>query len=527
MLDTLIKNVFIVDGTGAPVRVGNVGVKDGKITFETSENAERIIEGEGLYLSPGFIDAHSHGDLEAGKEYAQVSKTSQGVTTEICGHCGMTRGPVGLGREKLLIDWVEMENKDSAPWLYTFSEVMEYLEKQCKTANMATFVGHNTLRIAVMGFENRKPRPDEMERMKNILAEAMEMGALGLSTGLAYTPAIYSDIEELIELSKVVAEYHGSLTVHMRNESFDSVQSVKDCIAVAKAAKIPLFISHHKILGKNNWGLQKETLRLIEEAVQEGVEITCDQYPYTCNMTELNVCIPPRYFINGTASLAEMLKDPEIRNQMREEMENPDCGYDNYYLNAGGWDGILICLLPKTPDAAGITLGEYARRSGEDPFDLYFRLMIENQCIGMGVFSSMCEEDVLEIAKSPQMIVGSDGIVKSLTGMTHPRAFATFPQAICLYNKEKKILTLPEIIHRMTGKTAERHRLSGKGKIAEGYDADLVLFNYEKLEAKADYKVPYALTEGIDKVFVGGKIVWENQKLTGEYPGKLIRREKR
>lgn len=527
MLDILIKNVFIVDGTGAPIYKGDVGVKKGRITFEIDEETKEIIDGDGLYLSPGFIDAHSHGDLEVGKEYAQISKTSQGVTTEICGHCGMTLGPVSVGREKLLIDWVEMEDKDNAPWLYSFSEVINYLENQKKTANMAVLVGHNTLRIAAMGFENRKPNLGEMEQMKKLLSEAMKAGALGISTGLAYTPAIYSDIEELIELCKVVAQYHGVLTVHMRNESFDSIQSVKDCITIAKEAKVPLFISHHKILGRSNWGLQKETLRLIDEAVKEGVKITCDQYPYTCNMTELNVCIPPRYFTDGTAILAEKLKDEEIRKKMREEMENPNCEYDNYYLNAGGWDGILICQLPKTPDAAGLTIGEYARRKGKEPFDMFFRLMIENGCLGTGVFSSMCEDDVLEIAQSPQMIVGSDGIVKSLTGMTHPRAFATFPQAICLFSKEKNILTLSEIIHRMTGKTAERYGLSGKGKILEGYDADLVLFDYEGLEAKADYKVPYAITEGIDKVFVKGKLVWKNKKLTGEYPGELIRKKER
>lgn len=526
MLDKLIKGAVVVDGTGTPAYTGDVGILNGKITLKTAgETAGDVIEAEGLFLSPGFIDGHSHGDLDAGKDFAQICKVSQGVTTEICGNCGITMGPVGKGNEKLLIDWIQTEDKENIPWLYTFGDLMDYLEKQPKTTNMSVFVGHNTLRIAAMGFVNRKVAPDEMEAMKYMLRNAMEAGAMGISTGLAYTPAIYSDLEELIELCKVVAEYGGSFTSHMRNESFDVVQSVKDCITIGREAGIPVFISHHKVLGKKNWGSQKETLKLIAEAADEGIKITCDLYPYICNMTELNVCIPPRYFEGGTGELTKLLENLEIREKMISEMCDPNCDYDNYYLNAGGWAGIMICQSTNTPEAVGYTVKEYAEKLGQDPFQAYFDLMEANNCAGTAVFSSMCEHDMLEIAQAPNTIFGSDGVVSSLKGMTHPRAFATFPQAICLLHREKQLMTLEEVIYRMTGKTAERHRLYNKGKILEGFDADLVLFDYEKLEAKADYKIPYALTDGIHQVFVNGQVVWQDKRLMGVYPGTLILRD--
>lgn len=227
MLDKLIKGAVIVDGTGDLTYMGDVGIQNGKITFETEgETANEVIDAEGLYLSPGFIDAHSHGDLDAGKDFAQICKVSQGVTTEVCGHCGITMGPVGEGYEQLLVDWIQIEDKPNIPWFYNFGDVMNYLDKQPKAANMSVFIGHNTLRIAAMGFANRRANQEEMAAMKIMIRNAMEAGAMGISTGLAYTPAIYSELDELIELCKVVAEYGGSFTAHMRNESFDVVQSV-------------------------------------------------------------------------------------------------------------------------------------------------------------------------------------------------------------------------------------------------------------------------------------------------------------
>lgn len=523
MLDKLIKNANIVDGTGAPIYRGDVGIVRDKITLRTEgQEAEELIDASGLYLCPGFIDSHSHGDMDTGKDFKQICKTSQGVTTEICGNCGITMGPVGKGFEALLVNWISMKDKENIPWLYSFGELVQYLERQRKTTNMALFVGHNTLRIAVMGFSSRKPDGMEMEMMKALLREAMESGAMGLSTGLAYTPSSYSDTEELIELCRVVREYNGAFAAHMRNESADVVRSVEECIRIGREAEVPVFISHHKILGRKNWGLQKTTLRLIRQAREEGIAVTCDQYPYTCNMSDLNVCMPPHYFEKGTLELARQLKKPEIRRAVKEEMTDSGCGYDNYYLNAGGWAGVVICQVDSAPEAAGMTVEEYAARLGKDPFEMYFDLMAENRCAGTAVYKSMCEEDMVEIGTAPETIFGSDEVVSSLTGMTHPRSFGAFPQAICFFHKERHLMSLEEVIRRMTGKTAARHHLVGKGVIAEGMDADMVLFDYDRLEAKATYVRPYALTEGIERVYVNGQLVWKDRSLTGTSPGRIL-----
>jgi len=410
-----------------------------------------------------------------------------------------------------------MKNWDS------FGRFLQYADRQAKTVNEKMYVGHSTLRLAVMGMANRAVTAKELDAMKGLLRDAMEAGAAGLSTGLIYTPGCYAPPEEIIELAKVIAPFNGIYASHMRNESASVVAAVKETIDVGRRAGVLVDISHHKILGRPNWGLQKETLRLIHKANDEGIPAFCDQYPYTCNMTTLNACIPPWHFDRGFDALTEQLTSPRFRAKVRAEMENIATPYDNYYINAGGWDGVFVSFASATPEAENKFISQYAKETGRDPWDAYFDLLCANHCIVGGIFSSMCEADVCEIIQDPFCIVGSDGVTRSWKEKGHPRACGTFPHVITHFVREKGILTLEQAVRKMTGQTAEYLRIKNKGFIRQGYDADLLIFDENRLRDTATYTHSNSLTEGIDYVYVNGRLVYHNKTFTGCCPGRVLR----
>lgn len=514
MLDLLIKNGTVIDGTGSPAFVGNVAVKDGRISITNEDlDAGRVINASGKCVVPGFIDSHSHGDGVLGTESGRLFKTPQGVTTEICGNCGGTRLAVYNNGDPVV------EKADHG----TFSRMLDYAEMKKKTANIRFYMGHGTLRRAVMGIEDRKPTPAEMDRMKALLEDYMQCGCAGVTSGLGYVPGCFAYTEELIELAKISAKYGGFYASHMRNESYGVVSAVEETVKIAECSGARTFISHHKVLGRSNWGLHRKTLELIENANARGIEVTCDQYPYTRNMTTANSIIPPKYLKLGGKVLADRLKDADLRKEVKAGIEDTSSKNGSFYLDAGGWDGILITSSPNEPLAVGKNVTEYAELCGKDPWDAYFDLMITNGMAGMAVFDTMREEDLFDIIRSPYCVVGSDGCNSTWQGMGHPRGSSAFTHAITFYVKENKILTLEEMIRKMTGFSAERLALKGKGFIKDGYDADIVIFDYDKLNDTADYVHPNRLTEGIEQVIVNGIVVYENMQLTGEYSGKVIR----
>lgn len=525
MLDILIINGTMIDGSGAPAQKGCIGIKDGKLVHAAgTEEAERVIDASGCIVCPGFIDAHSHGDRLLGTEDGRLFKTPQGITTEQCGNCGASQAPVALERaeelQKALSRNTPLETVKS--WS-DYNAYLQHAENCQKSANVRFYVGHRILRQGVMGMDNRQPTKKELDRMCSMLREAMEAGAAGLSTGLIYVPACYAQTDEIVELAKVIAPFGGIYASHMRSESEGLVDAVRETIDVGRQAGTRVCISHHKVLGRPNWGMQKETLQLIQQANDEGVHVTCDQYPYTRNMTSLYSCMPNWHFSRGMGHVADMLKDEAFRKTVRAEMEDPATPYDNYYLNAGGWGGVYITSMPKTKDAAGMFVSEYAQKIGKDPWEAYFDLMVENNCGGAGVYCSMCDDDVCDIIRSPYCVVGTDGINAAWSVPGHPRGSSTFPHAINYFVKEKKILTLEKMIHKMTGLTAERLRFAGKGLLKEGYDADVVIFDFDRLHDLATYDDPNRLTEGMEYVIVNGQCVYENMALTGKYSGRLLR----
>ncbi len=525
MLDILIINATVIDGSGALAKVGAVGILSGKLVDATGcEPAAQVIDAEGRIVCPGFIDAHSHGDFLLGTEDARLFKTPQGITTELCGQCGASRAPVTLERAEEMRQFLRyIQSAEEVHKWTTYERYLEYAQNLQKTANVRFYVGHRTLRMAVMGLANRPATAKELDNMRSMLREAMEAGAAGLSTGLIYVPSCYADEEEVLELAKVLAPFNGFYASHMRNESYDVVKSVEETIEIGRRAGVSVCVSHHKMQGKDNWGKHTKTLELIHKANDEGIPATCDQYPYTCSMTTLQACVPPWHWAQGLEAMTEKLKSAVFRAQLRREMDSPDTCYDNFFRGAGGWDGIYISDMPCTENAAGKFVSQYAAEQGKDPWDAYFDLMVENGCQGSGVYHTMCDEDVCAIIQDPYCVVGSDGITRSWQDKGHPRASACFPHAINYFVKEKKILSLEQMIHKMTGLTAQRLGVPNKGLIKPGYDADVLIFDFDRLRDLSTYSDPNRLTEGMDYVIVNGRIVYTQQKFTGVFAGEVLR----
>ena len=524
MYDLYIQNVSVIDGTGAPTFSANVAVQNGLIHLNPTDlgvSAE-YIDGKGLTLCPGFIDAHSHEDRTMGTPSGQLCKISQGITTELTGQCGSTCFPVPEDPERRELFYQSggapnpINGQLPAPF-FTMADYLSYMARQPLSTNQKVLTGHKALRIAAMGFDNRTPSPAELEHMKSMLREAMECGSAGLSSGLIYSPSCYAEEEELVALCRVVAEFDGIYATHMRNEASQVERSVRESIAVAERSGCRLNISHHKICGKENWGRSEQTLRLIHEANDRGVPVTVDVYPYTASSTSLNVCLPAHFFSNGPEKMQLLLREPSVRSAIKQEMEQIDGRYRHC-----GFDKILVTLAPNTPDACSKTVSEYAVLVGKDPFDAYFDLICENGYAAQAIYFSMCEEDLQRIVLDPYAVIGTDGVARSLTAPTHPRSFGSFPRAIRYFVREKKLLTLEAMIHKMTQLPAQRLLVPNKGVIANGYDADLVLFDAAHITDRATYLNGTALCDGIDRVIVGGKTVYQDKKLTGVFPGKFI-----
>lgn len=529
MYDILIRNALVVDGSGAPGYVGDVAVKSGKlVTNPTSGEAKQVIDATGLVLSPGFIDAHCHEDETLGNRASVLSKISQGITTVSAGQCGESVYPISTDPKKadllkqFLAEYMHAPDcgyKDRLSSFTGLAAFLNYAETRNTAYNYVMYTGHIPLRIAAMGYDNRTATDEEIEVMKTMLREAMEHGSRGLSVGLIYSPSCYCDKHELIELCKVVAAYHGFLGVHLRNEAGDFENSVQEAIDICKAAGCGLNLSHHKVCGSENWGKTKITLQMIKDAKAEGMEIYTDVYPYLATGNYLNICLPKEFFSNGPERMAELLRDPAVRAEMKEKiLNNPE----GRYRNCGGFENIKICGAPFTPEAVGMTVSEYARSVGKDEFEAYFDLCCANGNVAQAAYFAMCEDDLDRCLLDENAVICTDSYDISEDNAVHPRCFGSFPLCLGEYVRERKLMPLEAMVNKMTGLAARFLHLHTKGRIADGYDADLVLFNPDTVAAKADFQNPRLLSEGIEMVFVAGELVYENKMLTGKFPGKFI-----
>ena len=522
MVDLIIRNALIYDGSGDAAFRGDVAVKDGKILSvgkAIDETAKVIVEADGLSLAPGFIDVHSHADYAFADDPHRLHVLRMGVTTEIAGNCGKTLSPA---LPEMAPEVQEFMNPDAELYPSLKDELAVY-EKWEIGPNQRYFAGHGPLRASVIGLRSDAATEDELNRMKRILQEEMRAGAAGYSTGLSYVPGIYSNTHELTELAKAIAPYGGIYTTHSRSESMGLFDSVNECIHIAREAKIPVNISHFKCVGKPFWERCEKALAMIDAAIAEGLDISLDAYPYTAASTTTLTAIPPKYLDRGAVAFAKSLEDPKIVEAIRREIyEINDPSWDNsmYYV---GLDNFLIVRADETPWAIGKTYAQVAQELGMEPFYAVVHLLKLNHGNVRECRFSMCEENVETILKHPCCMVGSDGTIRKFDKINHPRGIGTFPRYLGRYIRQRQILSREEGVHRITGMPAVRYGLKGKGFIKEGYDADLVLFDFERIIDHADYVNPFQLNEGIYQVYVGGMLNVQENKEMGNWNGKIIR----
>jgi len=531
MNDILIKNAQIIDGTGAPAFKADMAVKDGKIVFigkvdggKIDASSTETFDADGLAVAPGFIDAHGHSDLFAFADPARASKLCQGITTEIAGQCGLGPAPVSEtfynvyeAAFKSLGAPVNPKCRD----FKTFGAFMSYTEKMPLGINLAYFIPHGAVRVAVMGMSAEKPSAEQMIAMQNYIREGMEAGALGLSSGLMYAPGIFSDEEEMIELCKTVSEYGGIYTTHLRDQGNRVEESVAETIRAAKSAGVRANVSHNKASGKNNWGKSASTIKMIHDA-QTDIQIMHDAYPYTASSTVLISTLPHYLLRIPHQEIIAYLNNRENRSALMDAVYNPAPDFESALYDCG-CEGILITTVPVTKDAEGKTIKQYAEEKNIDQFDAYIKLLTDNNLSGGYIGFTMSQKDVDAFITDPLCMIGTDSLYVQGIPVTHPRAIGTFPRVIAKYVNQLKLLTLEEAVRKMTSLPAEFYSLPGKGILREGMDADIVIFDPVKITDRADFEQPLLPNEGIRRVIVGGKTAVADDKALNVLNGGTLR----
>jgi len=527
VFDIVIRNATIYDGTGGPVYEADLAVKDGIISKIGSidEGGKVEIDGKGLALAPGFIDTHTHSDYQSFFDPSRLCKLMQGVTFEVAGQCGWSRGPVDLNINKAAHQYFSTVNNGGNPiTLYgTYQELLDNIAALKPGAHQYTFVGHHMLRGSVIGMEDRPATAEELERMKELLDGAMKQGAPGFSTGLVYAPGVYSDTEEIIELAKVAAKYNGIYTTHMRDEGDSIIEAVEEALRVAREAKIRVNIAHLKVMFKKNLAKLDKVLEMIEQANAEGCDVFFDAYPYEASAATILSTLPPSYLSKDIDWLVDELSSPEGIARLEKNIMEPTEEWENPLLNAG-FDKDLIVSAKDTPDAVGKTIREYAEEKGMTDVEAYAYIIAKNKGNVSDVRFTMAEESLEKIYKHPLCTLGTDGLFRGGKGITHPRGFGSFPRYLGKFIRDRKILSYEEGIRRITGLPADRYDLKGKGYIKEGYDADLVLFDWEHIIDHATYQQPFLPNEGIKMVFVSGQAAVVNNVSTGVFNGKIYKK---
>lgn len=533
MFDLLLKNGRIVDGTGNPWFWGNVAITGGHITAvgRVDGPARQVIDVDGLVIAPGFIDSHSHADFVCAAVPQAESKIMQGVTTEVVGQCGLAQAPVNPATladlKAYLAPFIPQGVKLDWSW-HSVDDYFRRIKQQGNSTNLAFLVGHGTLRLAVMGFADREPTQDELEKMKSLLAEGMAAGAFGLSSGLIYPPGCYAKTAELIELAQVAAAFGGVYASHIRNEGGQLLAAVEEAIRIGEEAGVPVSISHHKAAGRANWGQTTKTLELMAAARSRGVDITFDVYPYTAGNTLLSALIPPWAQAGSVEQMLEHLTNEESRARIKRDIAAGIPGWENLAASAG-WENILIGGCAAHKEYEGKTLAAVAESTGKDPADALMDLLVDERGeVTISLFT-IDEAEMQRLLSHPLAAVGSDGWASATTGILaqgkpHPRAFGTFPRVLGRYVRELRVLTLEEAVRKMTSATAQRYGLHDRGLLKPGFAADVVVFDPQAIKDTATYQNPFQYPEGIHWVLVGGRVSVRDNRLQG-INGTVLRRQ--
>ncbi len=530
--DLVIRNGHIIDGTGSPWYSGDIAIQGGRIAAIgrielTQAKSAKIIDAHGLTVAPGFIDMLGQSELTMLVNPHLPSKIFQGITTEITGE-GNSAAP--LNQEMIRADRAGYAHFHiQADWT-TFRQYFARLEKQGLGINLASYVGATSVRRVVIGDGNRAPTASELERMKQLVRDAMRDGAVGLSTSLQYAPAMYASTDELIALASESAKLGGIYATHMRAEGDAISPALDEVIRIAREAGTPAEIWHLKAAGKSNWGRMPEIVAKIQKARDSGLDITADTYAYPAWFNSFSAFIPPWAHDGGDAKLIERLKDPATRARIRKDMQTPSTEWDNEWLEVPGPEGILVSVVqnPKLIPLQGKTIAEIAKLWNKDPLDTVFDLLIDDSAFTSVAVFGMSEPDVALALEQPWVSVCNDSQGTAPDGLLgrehpHPRSYGTFPRILRKYVREDGKLRLEEAIRKFSALPAQRLRLADRGVLKQGMWADIVVFDPATIRDRATFENPNQLSEGMQFVLVNGVPVIENGKQTNALPGKVLR----
>jgi N-acyl-D-amino-acid deacylase len=527
--DVVIRGGTIYDGTGSPGRRADVGIRGDRIAAVgdlSTADAANVVDASGLAIAPGFINMLSWATESLLVDGRSQGGIRQGVTLEIFGE-GSSMGPLNDEMKKRIVK--EMGDiKYEITWT-TLSEYLKELERRGISTNVASFVGATTVREHVIGLEDRQPTPEELERMRGLVRQEMEAGALGIGSSLIYAPAFYATTEELIELCREAAQYRGKYISHMRSEGNRLLEAVDELIRIARDANLPAEIYHLKAAGKANWPKMDEVIAKVEAARNEGLKITADMYTYTAGATGLDAAMPPWVLDGGYEEAFKRLRDPATRKKIAEAIRKGGRDWENLYLAAGSPDRVILVEFKneKLKPLTGKTLAEVAKLRGEDPVETIMNLVLEDESRVGTVYFMMSEENLHKQMRLPWVSFGSDAASMSpeppfTRSSAHPRAYGNFARLLGKYVREEKVIPLEEAIHRLSGLPATNLELAGRGFIREGGFADVVVFDPATISDHATFEKPHQFATGVRHVFVNGGHVLKDGEHTGATPGRVV-----
>ncbi len=531
--DLIIKNAKVYDGTGGPWYFADIAVRDGVIAGTGRIDASRgkqSIDAEGRAAAPGFVDPHTHSDLNAATAPDADAKIVQGVTTEVAGNCGLSLTPVSPEKVNLLRDYLKpFIPKDIMPdfkWGRA-GELMDIVDKSGFATDVAFLSGHGTVRLAVMGFDDREPTIAELGKMKELFTMEMEDGCVGFSTGLIYPPGCFSTPPEIVEFCKIAAHYDGVYATHMRGESGEILKSVGEALAAAEAGGCRLQISHHKII-QDYEGLSAETLAMMEDARERGVDVACDVYPYIAGSTLISVVLPPWAREGGVEKMLARLEKAEERERIKKDFLGEIPGWDNF-IKGAGYKNILISSSAADKSLEGKTIQQAADERGVEAPDAILDIMLSERGEVTIVIISQSDSDNRRIMAHELAMIGSDSLATAHSGRLafgkpHPRCFGTFPRVLGYFARDQRLFTLEKAVWKMTGFPAQRFGLGDRGLIKSGLIADFVIFDPETISGTDDFVNPRQVPAGIQCVIKNGEMVVDNGRFLGKTLGKSVRK---
>ncbi len=525
MFDLIIRGGQVLDGTGTPAFRADVGIEGDRITAIgdlSGASANQVIDATGRVVAPGFIDMHTHSDFTLPVNPLAESKVRQGVTTEVVANCGLATAPVSPATQDQLLRYVAFFDP-GLTWEWTsLGEFLSFLQGNGIAVNVVPLVAHGAVRIAAMGFSDEAPSTDEMAQMKQLVTQAMDEGAWGLSTGLFYPPGAFAQTDEIVELARVASAKGGLYTSHIRSEGKTLLESIQEVVTIAREANISAEISHFKASGQAHWHKAEQAVALVDEARQQGLPVAADMYPYTAGATTLTALLPEWTQAGGITALLERLHDISTRQAIREEMRH-GAGLE------GRLDATVIATCSSHPEYEGKRIAEIAEERGRDPEETVLDILAETECRADIVSFMMSEANVKMSLAQPWMTLGSDG--SSLApygplgkGKRHPRNYGTFPRVLGQYVREEHVLSLPEAVKRMTSQVADKLGLKDRGRVQTGLAADLVVFNADTIGERGTFENPYQYPSGIEYVFVNGQVVVAQGGHRGVTPGRVLRK---